>query len=209
MAQAAQFIISEFTNPSGEIVFRVTGWLDGKRIRKNFPTRAEASAERQALEIQRLQAETGIRTTATRLPVLRARALDDSHRRAFGFIRKRASTRRAPSRRPGRFPCRASRRRGRRRIPSLGRYPRRPHHAPLPGAARPALGRRLVHAATRPLQLPQHFDPRAQGQLPDTGLGCCTARSLAVASRLVLFQRNEKGASVTGFVDRTRFGLLC
>ena len=67
MAQAAQFVISEFTNPSGEIVFRVTGWLDGKRIRKNFPTRAEASAERQALEIQRLQAETGIRTTATRL----------------------------------------------------------------------------------------------------------------------------------------------
>ncbi len=67
MDQAAQFVISEFTNPSGEIVFRVTGWLDGKRIRKNFPTRAEASAERQALEIQRLQAETGIRTTATRL----------------------------------------------------------------------------------------------------------------------------------------------
>ncbi|HSI15935.1 MAG: tyrosine-type recombinase/integrase [Rariglobus sp.] len=67
MAQAAQFVISEFTNPSGEIVFRVTGWLDGKRIRKNFPTRAEASAERQVLEIQRVQAETGIRTTATRL----------------------------------------------------------------------------------------------------------------------------------------------
>lgn len=67
MSQASQFIISEFTNPSGEIVFRVTGWLDGTCIRKNFPTRAEASAERQALEIQRLQAETGIRTTATRL----------------------------------------------------------------------------------------------------------------------------------------------
>ena len=67
MSQASQFIISEFTNPSGEIVFRVTGWLDCTRIRKNFPTRAEASAERQALEIQRVQAETGIRTTATRL----------------------------------------------------------------------------------------------------------------------------------------------
>jgi len=72
MSQASQFIISEFTNPSGEIVFRVTGWLDGTRIRKNFPTRAEASAERQALEIQRLQAETGIRTTATRLTALSA-----------------------------------------------------------------------------------------------------------------------------------------
>jgi hypothetical protein len=37
------------------IVYRVSGWLDGKRIRKNFPTRAEAEAERQTLEIQRLQ----------------------------------------------------------------------------------------------------------------------------------------------------------
>ena len=67
MSQAAQFVISEFTNPSGEVVFRVTGWLDGRRIRRNFPTRAEASAERQALEILRLQEETGVRTTATRL----------------------------------------------------------------------------------------------------------------------------------------------
>ena len=67
MKQENPYVISEFTNPSEEIVFRVTGWLDGTRIRKNFPIRAEGSAERQALEIQRLQAETGIRTTATRL----------------------------------------------------------------------------------------------------------------------------------------------
>jgi integrase len=81
MLQASQFIISEFTNPSGEIVFRVTGWLDGKRIRKNFPTRAEASAERQALEIQRLQAETGIRTTATRLTDAQLHEAEASFRR--------------------------------------------------------------------------------------------------------------------------------
>lgn len=67
MNHAAKFIISEFTNPSGEIVFRVTGWLDGKRVRKNFPNRAEAEAERQVLEIQLVQIETGIRTAATRL----------------------------------------------------------------------------------------------------------------------------------------------
>lgn len=67
MNHAAKFIISEFTNPSGEIVFRVTGWLDGKRVRKNFPNRAEAEAERQVLEIQLVQKETGIRTAATRL----------------------------------------------------------------------------------------------------------------------------------------------
>lgn len=33
---AVKFEISEFTNPSGEIVFRVAGWLNGKRVRKNL-----------------------------------------------------------------------------------------------------------------------------------------------------------------------------
>ena len=67
MNQVTPFVISSFTNPSGEIVFRVSGWLDGKRIRKNFPTRPEADAERQVLEVQRAQGETGIRTAITRL----------------------------------------------------------------------------------------------------------------------------------------------
>lgn len=58
MNQTASFAIAPFTNPSGEIVFRVTGWLDGKRVRKNFPTRAEADAERQVLEVQRAQGQT-------------------------------------------------------------------------------------------------------------------------------------------------------
>lgn len=67
MNQTNPFVISEFTNPSGEIVFRVSGWLAGKRIRKNCPSRAEAKAEADALEIQRLQGETGVRPTVTRL----------------------------------------------------------------------------------------------------------------------------------------------
>ena len=67
MNQATAFVISKFTNPSGEIVFRVSGQLDGKRVRKNFPIHAEAEAERQILEIQRLQAEAGIRIAGTRL----------------------------------------------------------------------------------------------------------------------------------------------
>lgn len=67
MKQESAFVISEFTNPSGEVVFRVTGWVDGKRIRKNFPTRAEAKTEADTLEIQRLQGETGVRPTITRL----------------------------------------------------------------------------------------------------------------------------------------------
>ncbi len=67
MKQVTPFVISEFTNPSGEIVFRISGWLDGQRIRKNFATRAEAEAERQSLKLAQIQAETGVRTAATRL----------------------------------------------------------------------------------------------------------------------------------------------
>jgi len=67
MRQTSAFVISEFTKPSAEIVFPVAGWLVGKRVRKNFPTRQEARAEVDALEIQRLQGETGVRSTVTRL----------------------------------------------------------------------------------------------------------------------------------------------
>ncbi|HTB79361.1 MAG TPA: hypothetical protein VK717_00590 [Opitutaceae bacterium] len=65
MNQKTSFVISQFTNRSGEIVFRVSGWLDGKRLRKNFSSRAEA--ERQILEVQQHQGEGGIRTAITRL----------------------------------------------------------------------------------------------------------------------------------------------
>ena len=67
MKDATPFVVSQFTNPSGEVVFRVYGWLDGKRVRKNFPTRAEANAERDALEAERMGADTGLRRALTRL----------------------------------------------------------------------------------------------------------------------------------------------
>ena len=63
----SKFVVSEFTNPSGEIVYRLYGRVDGQRIRKNFSTWAEAEAERQARELARLQASTGMRVAATRL----------------------------------------------------------------------------------------------------------------------------------------------
>lgn len=84
MAQAVTFSISEFTNPSGDVVFRVTGWLDGKRVRKNFPTRAEAMAERQTLEIQRIQSDTGVRTAATRLSDEQLHEAEAAFRRVAG-----------------------------------------------------------------------------------------------------------------------------
>ena len=61
MNQKHSFVISQFTNPSGVVVFRVAGWLDGKRVRKNVATRTEAETQRQILGIQCLQSETGMR----------------------------------------------------------------------------------------------------------------------------------------------------
>ena len=66
MKQENPYVISEFTNPSGKIVFQVYARIDGKRFRKNFATHAEAEAERQILGIQYLQ-ETEMRVAATRL----------------------------------------------------------------------------------------------------------------------------------------------
>ncbi len=68
MNQHSAFVISEFTNPSGEVVFRVSGWIAGRRIRKNFRTRSEADAERQVLDVRRLHAAgSPVRTAITRL----------------------------------------------------------------------------------------------------------------------------------------------
>jgi integrase len=68
MNQHSAFVVSEFTNPSGEVVFRVSGRIAGKRIRTNFRTRSEAEVERQVLDVRRLQAEgSPIRTAITRL----------------------------------------------------------------------------------------------------------------------------------------------
>lgn len=61
------FRISEFKNPCGAISFRVSGRLDGVRIRRNFKTRAEAEAERQVLEVQRMDMANKFRPVVSRL----------------------------------------------------------------------------------------------------------------------------------------------
>src|SRR4051812_33731012 len=67
MKQKKKFVVQVFPNPSGEIVYRVYGRLNGERVRKNFATRQEADAECQLLEIQAVQKETGVRVAGTRL----------------------------------------------------------------------------------------------------------------------------------------------
>ena len=87
MAHTTAFVVSEFTNPSGEIVYRVSGTLAGNRIRKNFSSRAEAEAERHILEIQSVQSETGIRTAVTRLTDAQLQEAEAIFRRLEGNAR--------------------------------------------------------------------------------------------------------------------------
>jgi integrase len=84
MKHTSPFVISEFTNPSGNIVFQLYARLDGKRFRKNFATRAEAEAERQVQEVQLLQRETGIRAAATRLTDEQLHEAESMFRRVAG-----------------------------------------------------------------------------------------------------------------------------
>ena len=63
----SRFKITDFLNPSGSRVFRVSGTLDGKTIRKNFKSRAEAVAHRQELEIEFLNGESTGQTVWTTL----------------------------------------------------------------------------------------------------------------------------------------------
>jgi hypothetical protein len=46
------FIVSRFVNRNGITSWRVDGRLHGLRIRKNFKTRVEAGAEKNALDIR-------------------------------------------------------------------------------------------------------------------------------------------------------------
>ncbi|MFZ1056945.1 MAG: hypothetical protein WAN79_14830, partial [Opitutaceae bacterium] len=78
------FVVSQFTNPSGKVVFRVSGWLCGKRIRKNFAARAEAEAERQVFEVGSLQSKGNVRAAVTRLSDEQLREAEAAFRRLEG-----------------------------------------------------------------------------------------------------------------------------
>ncbi len=56
-----EFCVSKFENRNGVTSWRVTGWLHGLRIRKNFKTREEAAAEKATLELKTLQTTAGMR----------------------------------------------------------------------------------------------------------------------------------------------------
>jgi integrase len=63
----SKFVVSRFKNRNGTPAWRVDGRLHGIRIRKNFPTREEAAAEKAALELKSLQVTNGMRGAMTTL----------------------------------------------------------------------------------------------------------------------------------------------
>lgn len=77
------FTVSRFENRNGAISWRVSGWLGGLRIRRNFKTREEAGAEKAALELKALQATAGFRPATTLLS-------DDQLREAEAIFRRLA-----------------------------------------------------------------------------------------------------------------------
>ncbi len=85
MKHREKFAVKEFKNPSGEIVYRVDGWFNGERVRKNFATRKEADVEQQLLEIRAVQKETGVRVAATRLDDAQLREAEAVFARLVGL----------------------------------------------------------------------------------------------------------------------------
>lgn len=80
----ARFTLVPFENPNGSQSWRLSGWLNGVRIRRNFPTREEAAAAKASIEIQALHATSGLRMVATTLTQDQQREAEALFRRLEG-----------------------------------------------------------------------------------------------------------------------------
>jgi integrase len=78
------FSVARFRNRNGSHSWRVSGWLYGLRIRKNFKSREEAAAEKSALELKALQANSGLRLAPTFLTDDQLREAEIAFRRIGG-----------------------------------------------------------------------------------------------------------------------------
>ena len=81
MKQPPKLVVAPFENRNGVTSYRVTGWVNDERVRKNFKTRAEADAEKTALEIGAVQAADGMQMVATPLTIEQVRVAEVCFRR--------------------------------------------------------------------------------------------------------------------------------
>ncbi len=82
-----QFTLQPYENAGGGMSWRVTGWLGGVRIRKNFKLREEAAAEKATLQIRAAQIAGGMRTAITTLSDAELRDAEIAVRRITGLPR--------------------------------------------------------------------------------------------------------------------------
>jgi hypothetical protein len=82
-----EFAVSRFQNRNGVTSWRVTGWLHGVRIRKNFKSKEEAADEKAALELKALQFASGVRAATTFLTDEQLREAEAAFRRVSGNAR--------------------------------------------------------------------------------------------------------------------------
>ena len=78
--KAGRIKVAKFLNGSGSGAWRVSGTINGERIRRNFKTRPEAVAERQVLEIKRKNTAQDLKTIATRLTPEQTREAEHAFR---------------------------------------------------------------------------------------------------------------------------------
>ena len=80
----SSFDVARYKNRNNVISWRVSGWLHGLRVRKNFKTREEAAAEKAVLDIKAVQATSGLRTIATALTDEQTREAEAIYQRIAG-----------------------------------------------------------------------------------------------------------------------------
>ncbi len=81
--------ISKFTNRNGSLSWRVSGTVNGQRIRKNFSNRADALQVRELYEIQRLNQVANTRQVAT---TLNPEQLREAERVFHGLLKGKAQS---------------------------------------------------------------------------------------------------------------------
>lgn len=84
MKSENSFVVRRFENRTGAVSWRVSGWLSGVRIRKNFKSKEEAAAEKSSLELKSMQAATGTRAAATCLAEEQLREAEAAFNRIIG-----------------------------------------------------------------------------------------------------------------------------
>jgi integrase len=75
------FSVSRFKNRNGVFSWRVDGYLNGVRIRRNFKTQEEAAAEKGQLELKALQLASNLRAVTTSLTEDQVRGAETAFRR--------------------------------------------------------------------------------------------------------------------------------